>query len=352
MSKLTQTLDYQPLVLVNTDGLPREEWLEYRRKGLGGSDAAAVLGISPFRTACDLYYDKLGIVTADDQGNWVAIEMGVLLEALVARIFEKKTGLKVYQRKSMFQHPRYPWMLADLDYLVTLPDGTTAILEIKTTNYNARENWFYNGKEIVPAYYEAQGRHYMAVMNINRVYYCCLYGNNEDEVLIRHIDRDMAYESELIALEDYFWHHNVLAKNPPPFTEDGDLIMDTLRRRFGPSDKDAPPVQFTPPQFAKVTRYMEMQQEKKIHDSEVKRLEKEMKRLKALIAVEMGKSCTAVYEDARGSYTVTLSSVRKPIIPKERLEQMKEVLPEIYEEYATFSESQRIYIKRAEPAAA
>lgn len=50
---------YAPQILVGTEGLPREQWLEYRRKGIGGSDAAAVLGISPFRTGRDLYYDKL-----------------------------------------------------------------------------------------------------------------------------------------------------------------------------------------------------------------------------------------------------------------------------------------------------
>lgn len=69
---MVQDTAYQPLVLVDTAQLTRPEWLEYRRKGLGGSDAAAVLGISPFRTARDLYYDKLGVVTADDQENWVA----------------------------------------------------------------------------------------------------------------------------------------------------------------------------------------------------------------------------------------------------------------------------------------
>ena len=50
---------YAPQILVSTEDLPREQWLEYRRKGIGGSDAAAVLGISPFRTGRDLYYDKL-----------------------------------------------------------------------------------------------------------------------------------------------------------------------------------------------------------------------------------------------------------------------------------------------------
>ena len=151
---------YAPQILVGTEGLPREQWLEYRRKGIGGSDAAAVLGISPFRTGRDLYYDKLNIVTADDAENWVQLEVGTLLEPLVAKIFAHKTGYKIYRRPFMFRHPLYPWMLADLDYMVELPDGTTAILEIKTTNYNAKDNWWYNGEEIVPIYYESQGRHY------------------------------------------------------------------------------------------------------------------------------------------------------------------------------------------------
>lgn len=188
---------YAPQILVGTEGLPREQWLEYRRKGIGGSDAAAVLGISPFRTGRDLYYDKLNIVTADDAENWVQLEVGTLLEPLVAKIFAHKTGYKIYRRPFMFRHPQYPWMLADLDYMVELPDGTTAILEIKTTNYNAKDNWWYNGEEIVPIYYESQGRHYMAVMNIDRVYFCCLYGNSEDEAIIRRIDRDMAYQQEV-----------------------------------------------------------------------------------------------------------------------------------------------------------
>lgn len=80
-------MDYTPQALVRTDGLSRDEWLEYRRRGIGGSDAAAVLGISPFRTGRDLYYDKLKIVTADDNENWVAKEAGRLLEPLVAQIF-------------------------------------------------------------------------------------------------------------------------------------------------------------------------------------------------------------------------------------------------------------------------
>lgn len=183
-----------PNVLTPTADLSREEWLAYRRQGIGGSDAAAVLGISPFRTGVNLYYDKLGQSVEDDEQNWVAKEVGTLLEDLVARIFAKKTGLEVCPMPVMFQHPDHPWMLADVDRLVKLADGSTAILECKTTNYNARDKWEYDGKPIVPQYYEAQGRYYMAVMNLNRVYFCCLYGNSEDDVVIRSIDRDLKYE--------------------------------------------------------------------------------------------------------------------------------------------------------------
>ena len=119
---------YAPQILVSTEDLPREQWLEYRRKGIGGSDAAAVLGISPFRTGRDLYYDKLNIVTADDAENWVQLEVGTLLEPLVAKIFAHKTGYKIYRRPFMFQHPLYPWMLADLDYMAELPDGIHMLL--------------------------------------------------------------------------------------------------------------------------------------------------------------------------------------------------------------------------------
>ena len=153
---------YAPSVLVSTEGLPEKDWLEYRRRGIGGSDAAAILGISPFATARDLYYDKLKIVPFDDsESNWVAKKMGHLLEALVAEIFHVKTGYRIYQIKKMFYHPVHTFMLADIDYFVELPGGRTAILEIKTTNYNAKDHWWSeDGQEIVPLNYEAQGRHY------------------------------------------------------------------------------------------------------------------------------------------------------------------------------------------------
>lgn len=297
-------LKYEPQELVDTSNLGNEEWLSYRRRGIGGSDAAAILGISPWRTARDLYYDKLSVVKADMDENWVALEMGHLLENLVARIFAKKTGLRIFQRKVMFQHPLYPWMLADLDYLVELPDGSNAILEIKTTNYNARENWWYNGEEIVPVYYESQGRHYMSVMNLDRVYFCCLYGNNEDEVIIRHLDRDYAYESELIALEDTFWNNNVQKQCPPDYTESGDLILQSLQRWKGIDRKDLPPAAFGAPQVTQIHQYLQLQEEKNALAKQVTQLDTQMQQLKGLLVSELdGKDC-ATCADGEQSYVI------------------------------------------------
>ena len=337
---------HEPLVLVETADLSEEEWLDYRRRGIGGSDVSAIFGTSPFRTARDLYYDKLNIASVeDDEGNWVAMEMGHLLEPLVAKIFERKTGYRVYQIKKMFQHPQYPWMLADVDYFVELPDGTTAILEIKTTNYNARDNWWMNGKETVPVYYESQGRHYMAVTDLDRCFFCCLYGNNEEEVIIREVKRDFEYEAEMVFLEQYFWENHVLTRTPPPYTEDGDLVLESVRRHTGSADQDAPVVTLDLSLTAKLMRYLQLQEQKKGAEAGKKEIEEDMKRLKAAIIAKMGKSCKAICQQDGVNYTVTYNPIRTPGIDKDNLKRLKLDHPDIYEQYVTVSVSRRFVVK-------
>ena len=111
---------YEPDVVVETTGLTEEEWLEYRRGGIGGSDVSIIFGVSHFRTGRELYYDKLGIMPYHEQedSTWLQKKMGHVLEDLVAEVFSRKTGLKVFQIKKMFSHPLYPFMRADVDYFV------------------------------------------------------------------------------------------------------------------------------------------------------------------------------------------------------------------------------------------
>lgn len=338
--------DYSPCVLADTENLTREQWLEYRRRGIGGSDVAALMGISPFRTGRDLYYDKLNIAPIeDDQSNWVALAMGNLLEDLVARIFEKKTGYQIFKIKKMFFHPEYTFMLADVDYFVSMSDGSTAILEIKTTNYNAKDNWWKNGAEYVPVYYESQGRHYMAVTNLNQVFFCCLYGNNEDEVIIRKMERDDAYEEEMIFLEQNFWNNHVLVKVPPPYTEEGDLIVKSLHQYGGKADKEADTIEMDNHMTAVLMRYMELQKEKKDSESRSEEIKKELDRLKGILVAEMGTTCKAVCEKDGVSYTVTYNPIVKTLIDKDNLFRLKMQYPKIYEQFATTSESRRFHVK-------
>ena len=306
---------YEPQVLVDTSNLTRDVWLEWRRKGIGGSDAAAILGVSPFSTARDLYYDKLNIVSVEnDEDNWVQKEIGHLLEDLVAKIFAQKTGFKIYQIKKMFYHPEHPFMLADVDYFVELPDGKTAILEIKTTNYNATDHWWLDGKEVVPVNYEIQGRHYMSVMNIDRVYYCCLYGNNENEVIIRHIDRDEQFEEELIFLEEEFWENNVKAKVPPPYFENGDLVLSSLKKHSANNDVDAPAVELDLATSSKLRFLLELKEQKSRSEAETKRLENEIKRYQVQILDTMGSSCFAKCTIGDDSYEISYKPIYKPYL--------------------------------------
>ena len=113
---------------------------------------------------------RLGLKpTVEQQDKSITFAIGHLLEDVVAQIFSKKTGFTVYRDQTMYQHPLFPFLLADVDRFLILPDGRKAILECKTAHYNMQYLWA-NGS--VPRHYELQVRHYMSVMNIDVAYIC------------------------------------------------------------------------------------------------------------------------------------------------------------------------------------
>lgn len=146
--------------------MTREEWLSERRKGLGGSDAAAILGMNPYRSPLAVYMDKIGI--APEILDNEAIRQGRDLEQYVAERFCEDTGRKVRRCNRILQHPEYPWMLANIDRDVV---GEDAGLECKTTSpYNKTP--FDQGD--VPAPYYWQCQHYMAVTGAKSWYLAVL----------------------------------------------------------------------------------------------------------------------------------------------------------------------------------
>lgn len=342
---MSLNLNYQPDVLVVTENLSREEWLSYRRLGIGGSDCAAIMGVSPFCTKRDLYYDKIGIKPAmdEEESNWVAKEVGHRLEDLVAEIFSKKTGLTVFPVRKMFRHPLYPFMLADVDFFIQFPDGTLGILECKTTNYNCQDKWADNS---VPVNYEYQGRHYMATMNINKVYFACLYGNNEDEFIIRYMERDLEVEEDMIAEEAYFWLENVQKKVEPEYTEKPSLVLESIRKHFGPADKDADKVILSRSHLINLQKYLELKAERARLESESKKLEERMKAAYLGIVEELGTSCTGVLRDGSTEYIVTYNPAYRTGIDKNNLERLKLHHPDVYDDFVTTTESRRFAVKK------
>lgn len=342
---MSLNLSYKPEVVVDTENLSREDWLGFRRLGIGGSDAAAIMGVSPFCTKRDLYYDKRGITPAmdEEESNWVAKEVGHRLEDLVAEIFSKKTGFRVFPVRKMFRHPLYPFMLADVDFFIDFGGGTYGILECKTTNYNCQDKWANNS---TPVNYEYQGRHYMAVMNIYKVYFACLYGNNEDEFFIRYMERDLELEEDLIAEEEYFWNDNVKMGVEPPYTEKADLVLESIRKHYGPADKDADKVNLNRKHKVGIERYLELKEQKSKLDQESKKLEEQMKESYAEIVEEMGVSCTGVLKDGSTEYIVTYNPAYRTGIDKKGLEKLKVQHPDVYDDYVNTTESRRFSVKK------
>ncbi len=173
----------------------REEWLKLRMGFVGGSDAAAVVGLNPFQSPYSLWAEKRGI-SAPFEGN-LATEVGSFLEEFVAKKFENETGKKVRRNNRSLVNDKYPWALADIDREIV---GENAILEIKTTS-ELNTKRFKNG-EYPPQYY-VQVMHYLAVTEAEKGYLAVLIGNRDFRVF--EIERDEDEIAALMEAEKEFW---------------------------------------------------------------------------------------------------------------------------------------------------
>ena len=186
-------------ILVKTEGLSHEEWLAWRRKGLGGSDISSILGINKWTSAIDLWLDKTNQSDKPVEVN-EAMEWGTILEPVLRKHFSDITGKKVVEVKAILQHPEYEFMLANVDGVTTDDDGNPAILEIKTASEYKRDEWL----EGVPAYYQTQVQHYLFVTGVEKAYVSVLVGGNSFHVY--EVDADKDVQRMLVAVEKDFWH--------------------------------------------------------------------------------------------------------------------------------------------------
>lgn len=184
------------------------EWLALRSTYIGGSDAAAVMGLNPFSSPYALWAEKTGQIPcfAGD----LATEVGTFLEEFVAQKFAAETGKKVRKCKQSFFNTDYPFAIANIDREIV---GEDAGLEIKTTSeLNMKK---FKGGEY-PANYYCQCVHYMAITGKQRWYLAVLIGNRDFKIFT--IERDKAEIAALMAAEADFWE---LVKNHTPPAADG-----------------------------------------------------------------------------------------------------------------------------------
>jgi putative phage-type endonuclease len=192
--------------LASTKALQRNEWLAFRRRGIGGSDAAKVLGISRWGGPLTVYMDKLGLLPPEEEQSEAAY-WGTTLEDVVAREFVRRTGLRVRRRNAIMYHPDHPWMIANVDRVIV---GSNQGLECKTVSAFKADEW--RDDEVPDAYY-IQCQHYMAVMGWDSCFIAALIGGQR--FLVKEILRNDEEIAGLIEAERQFWYGNVVLGIPP-----------------------------------------------------------------------------------------------------------------------------------------
>lgn len=214
-NQTSNTINQRPaLRLVSTKHMNREEWLRIRKQGIGASDAAAAVGLSPYQSPLELWLiktnrdAKLPKPDATDENS--PMYWGNILEPIVAEHYTRRTGNKVRRVNAVLQHPDPDkhWMLANLDYAVTGQDDVQ-ILECKTAGEFGARLW----KDGVPEYVQCQVQHQLAVTGKRAADVCVLVCGQE--IRIHRIDRDDTLIERLIELERRFWQY-VTSDTPPP----------------------------------------------------------------------------------------------------------------------------------------
>ena len=187
--------------------LTHDQWLENRKSGVGGSDAGAIMGVTPYRGAYGVWADKLGKTEPVEDNE--ALRQGRDFEDYVARRFTEKTGLRVRREYGMLRSDAWPWMVANIDRRII---GERAGLECKTSR-DVHMKRYRNGD--FPMEYYCQCLHYLAVTGWDRWYLAVLvYGT---DLLTFEIKREEVEDDigALIKAEDSFWHEYVLTERQP-----------------------------------------------------------------------------------------------------------------------------------------
>lgn len=305
---------------ISTKNMDRKEWLKLRKTGIGGSDAGAICMVNPYSSPMKVYRDKTCDVP-EEQSN-EAIRQGNDLENYVAMRFMEATGLKVHRSNYLYRSTENPFMIADVDRLVS---GEDAGLECKTASaYNA-DKWKDGG---IPIHYVMQCYHYMAVTGKHTWYIAAVILGQ------KFVYRKLVWNDELIekltAMEKEFWENHVAAGVLP--APDGSDVCNEILNEYFHSERKGSSISLTGFDD-KLDRRAEIMEQ-------ISRLQQEQNSIEQEIKLYMQDNEFA----ASDNYRVSWSSVETTRLDTKRI---REEQPEIYRDYAKQAVSRRFQIKAA-----
>lgn len=198
----------------------REDWLEGRMQGIGASEAAAVVGMSPWMSKLELWRLKVGAEKAKDLSGSAAVSRGVRMEPVLRNLYaamHPHYTVDYHAYDILYQKER-PFIFATLDGEVTDERGRKGILEIKTSSPNGKAGWAkWDGQ--IPSHYHCQLLHQMLATGYEFADLMASLENMDGDLSIRtyHFERaeqeaDMAW---LLEKETDFYRNNVLNGVPP-----------------------------------------------------------------------------------------------------------------------------------------
>lgn len=302
---------------MNAESKDMETWLAERRRGIGGSDAAAVVGLSKYRTPFEVYQDKRGEIPPIDDNE--SMLWGRVLEPVIRQQYAERTGRTVLMPETILRHPRHEFMLANLDGFT----DDKRVVEIKTAR--TAQGWGEPGSDEVPQEYLLQTQHYMAVTGFVVADVAVLIGGSDFRLY--EVPADAELQEMLIDAEAEFWKRIVDGNPPEP------VSLADIRARFG-SYSTAGAVEASPDVVAAVETLKALKEQHKA-------LEASEDTAKAIIMGALGDKDTLV---SQGATLVTWKAAKARELFDSK--SFKAAHPALYQEFTKAGEpSRRLLIK-------
>ena len=223
-------------ILTPTTGLTKADWLRFRQKGIGGSDIAAVCGISKWKSPLALWHEKTEKIE-DDQKENLPAELGIYLEPFMKDKFEKwiekdeGISVSVQSVPYVLQHKTNEIALANLDGAFIHPVKGPCMTEYKTTSEYFFKQW---QDDNLPDNYYLQAQWYLYVTDLEYCYLSFLIGNRKFDVLL--IERNQEVIDEIVEKADHFWNTFVIPRIAP--APSGDISSGEALKKMYPKEEE------------------------------------------------------------------------------------------------------------------